>query len=293
MKKDKKRNAKIILVIILALILAIALIFILTNNKDEVDDNNIFVNRFSDLPNIMTIDVNESPWLYDFINGSLGWHTGLPNDKSMTDMGLYFAILFNQNELKESHQIYISWYSFGERILRPILGTEPYQTEITNEQADKLLAIPDNGDRKVVEGDWTLLFVSMYESNDNSSDFHCDIAGRWKGIELTKFANDLNYGKMYIQVYEQGLGWPREWISNEVWYPILLKAGYDMNNEFWLRYNVDSFKIYHTDMSEAPTKDLKVSVAQLNRFKFDYGDGQVINVNLEQLQEVLSMYNYK
>ena len=298
----KKRKLYLALCIVLIAVLAVATIIStkVVDKKSEPENSTA-----EGLPSIYTLDPNTTPWLYDFVNGSIGWHAALENDPSMTNMGFYYTIMFNQNTIESDPKIYTSWYSYGERITRPILGTEPKLLRLSKEQADRVLGSVDylkRYRRLVTEGEWTFVFISRYIEDvfgyDPRADIErdwleaCNLIGMWMNIDLRPCQNDNDVGRMYKQVYEEGAGWPTSWLGNDVWYPILLKAGYDMKDPFWLEYNVDSFIIYKSDLSNAPVKGLKVAVAQLDRFRFNYGDGHDINVNLEQLQEVLKMYGY-
>lgn len=308
--KINNKNKKYV-IIILVLFIVITMVILLNNilinfNKNDNNSINNIDKIYEELPKLETIDYNKTPLLYDFVNSSIGYHFSLEDDKTMTKMGSYYVLFYNNKNIKDTKTIYIEYYTFGEKITRPILGSKPYKTILTNDQIDNILSKIDeikNYGKYTEENNYSVIFISRYiydiesnYSNINSEQFTniicCDEIGRWNGIDFNNYSYS-EHGLMYENIYNNGLGWPTDWLIKDGWYDIMLKNGYDMNNDFWKRYNIESFKIYKSDKTTSPNKELKIYVEQLNRFKFRYNDNDIwIRVNEDQLKEVLRTYGY-
>lgn len=308
--KIKNKNKKYIIIILILFVIIITVVLLnnilINSNNNNNNSTNNMDKIYEELPKLDAVNCDKTPLLYDFVNSSIGYHFSLEDDKTMTKMGSYYVIFYNNKNIKDTKTIYIEYYTFGEKIIRPILGSKPYKTILTNEQINNILSKIDeikNYGKYTEENNYSAIFISRYiydiesnYSNINSEQFTniicCDEIGRWNGIDFNNYSYS-EHGLMYENIYNNGLGWPTDWLIKDEWYDIMLKNGYDMNNDFWKRYNIESFKIYKSDKTTAPNKELKIYVEQLNRFKFRYNDNDIwIRVNEDQLKEVLQTYGY-
>lgn len=308
--KIKNKNKKYIIIILILFVIIITIILlnnILINSNNNNNNSISNIDKiYEELPKLDAINCDKTPLLYDFVNSSIGYHFSLEDDKTMTKMGSYYVMFYNNKNIKDTKTVYIEYYTFGEKIIRPILGSKPYKITLTNEQINNILSKIDeikSYKKYVKENNYSAIFISQYiydielnYSNIDSEKFIntvcCDEMGRWNGIDFNNYSYS-EHGLMYEDIYNNGLGWPTDWLIKDQWYDIMSKNGYDMNNDFWKKYNIESFKIYKSDKTTAPNKELKIYVEQLNRFKFRYNDNDIwIRVNEDQLKEVLQTYGY-
>lgn len=297
--KNRRNNTLLILAIVVGIILlSILLVFIgiMGRGSNNEESSKQDINNGSDkleweLPDLIDVNPKINPYLYDFINGSLGYNT----KESFIDYGFYYAILYRPEKINNDKSMYVSYYSYAETITRPILGNSPSYLHLTDEQIKR---INDNieflaKNRIFYDNEYCLLIISQNqidvdkEYRDNIVNY-CDNIGRWLNIDFSNIAQNKK-GNMYNIIYTDGNGWPLEWLNKEPYKEILKRNGYDLSNSFWKIYNIDSYNEYINDNGDK----IKVYVDQLNRFKFKLNDERWVYLNTNQLERMLEENNYK
>ena len=269
----KKNKLLVLIGCFLALTAIIGVIIFSKNNEKEENIDRII--STTGLPSISEINVNDSPILYDFVNSSIGYKS----DINSKDFGFYYVIALNK---EDKENVFIEYYSYGEKMTFPSLGTAPKKYSIEGlEESFKDFFTKIDKNRIYHEGDWTFIFVSQYNDNQMGQFDSCDAIGRWGGIDFIKAFETIEIGKMQKTI-ESGVGWPTDWLRKEPYLTTMILEGYDMNDPFWTKYNINSSKIYYTKSDE----EIKVYVDQLNSFKLKY-NGEWVYLKEDQLKVFL------
>ena len=269
----KKNKLLVLIGCFLTLIAIIGVIIFSKNNEKEENIDRII--STTGLPSISEINVNDSPILYDFVNSSIGYKS----DINSKDFGFYYVIALNK---EDKENVFIEYYSYGEKMTFPSLGTAPKKYSIEGlEESFKDFFTKIDKNRIYHEGDWTFIFVSQYNDNQMGQFDSCDAIGRWGGIDFIKAFETIEIGKMQKTI-ESGVGWPTDWLRKEPYLTTMILEGYDMNDPFWTKYNINSSKIYYTKSDE----EIKVYVDQLNSFKLKY-NGEWVYLKEDQLKVFL------
>lgn len=237
--------------------------------------NDIKINNT--LPSINNVNIETQPMLYDFMNGSLGKYY----DEDFSDYGFFLALLYD-----ESNPSFIntSYYSYGEGVVFPILGTSVKTIEIDDIELFISNANKVDIDRTFIEEQNTLYILPV---DDNSKDFNNYVVnGEWAGITLME--NEiLEHGMEYQSIYVKGDGWSTEWCRKEPYSSYIEQFAYvDINNEFWDRYSYHSVKEYVCE-----DFSIKVKVINNDYFEVIYSDGNKINANERIVKEIIEHDN--
>lgn len=300
---NKKRNKLFVLFFSISLILIFSIILFVTNYNDKKDKNENKIDKivessekYKNLPDLIDVDSLTTPILYDFINSSISYHENIPNIK---DFGFFYAILQNNDNPK--YETYIEYYTYGEKMIRPTIGNKYKNMNLNQSEADAIKdfgsKIPEDLNRKFNEnskwGNWTLYIISEYSINPKIDKYYSCTAERWAGMRLKDFidqSKDDFKSPMYNFVFEKGNGYPLEWLQKEPYKEILYKDGYDVDDEFWSKYPIDSFKIYKNKNDESNT--IKVYTEQIDRFKFDYR-GNTLRLKEDELKNFMEINEFE
>lgn len=305
MKKENNNSnsnkIKLFLLSILLLLLIISVIIVIVNHKkDKIEKGPDKIiessEKYKNLPDLIDVDSSTNPILYDFINSSISYHEDIPN---IQDFGFFYAIL--QNNENPKYETYIEYYTFGENMIRPTIGNKYKNMNLNQSEADAIKdfgsKIPENLNRKFNEnskwGNWTLYIISEYSVDPEVDRYYSCTAERWAGMKLKDFidrSKDSFKSPMYDFVFEKGNGYPLEWLQKEPYKEILYKDGYDVNDEFWSKYPIDSFKIYKNKNDESNT--IKVYTEQIDRFKFDY-KGNTLRLKEDELKNFMEINEFE
>lgn len=285
----KKKNKIIVLsiAICLAIITIIITIFSISSSKPQEGDQQseedkvltVLRDKELELPNIESVDRNNSPLLYDFLNSSLGYM--YDKDRyNFTNYGQYYAVMFNKsNESK----MFVEYYSYPEKVIYPILGNAPMQINLdatqTNIMNDWRSKVSDN--RTLIENDWTVYIISA-NNFDNFNEFDCCSKGIWAGIDLTKCNNSTgdNIGKMQ-SIIDSGVGWPKEWIEREPFKTNILKEdGKDLSDPYWQQHSPGSYKIYKDENG----KEHKISFVRPGQVEVENPGNGLKSITLKSTQ---------
>ena len=277
--KNKNKKSKIFIItiffiFILILIATILILQLFKNKNNDVEINDIYKANNYNLPSINTIDYNENPMLYDFLNGSLGYNFDkniIPNNgNNFTEYGTYFAILQENNH---KDYAFISYYNEPEEIILPILGTDIYNCKIENFEKfyNSITSISKNRvfNENYNGNSYTMYIVSLYNINNSKNNYdYCSLLGNnifWGGINLTQIQMNLKPGIMSEKITNNG--WPSEWLRKEPFINTVKKLGLNMYESFWDENNYLQTKIYKSTKGE---KDLLVKTVNENKYEFEY-----------------------
>ena len=326
MKKDNNKNGAggqknpehfnfvpILMVAAIAVAVAAAL-FTITHwprkNAEEVPE--VTVSEAS-LPDLSMVYMDTNPMIYDFINSSITYRWDGPLDESqlgdgtiLEDWGFFYAIMFRESN---PNTIFVENYSYGENLVEPALGTKPIAVDINNQQVDSMMNLIQDGNisesrvfqesinlgNEEYDGNWILLAVSEYDNglkepsgsyvNDSTSD------GTWCGIPLQNLKNQMENGLMYETVYDDGMGFPTEWLMKEPFKSAVRKfAGLDMNDSFWQNFNY--MQKVHCNSTIADANDIDATVVQLERFQVRM-DGRDVELNMNEMYRFLEENDFE
>lgn len=305
---NNKKLFKIIAIALLGSIIILCVFMFIRNIKDSKNDDEIekptkYIQKV-DLPSLSEIDRESNPMLYDFVNSSLGYQYHQENE--FTDYGFFYAILINNKNFNNQKRMYIEYYSDNGYSAYPKLGTAPKNMDLNDQEIKQIdnFRSKVSKNRIIKEGDYSLYIITRYgagiatndSANDNDNNNYnsynyCDGANRWAGLDFNdlKLESIDNYGQMYYTIYENGIGWPTEWLKLEPFKTNLINEGYDITNSFWNKYNIGSYKIY-LDTTDN-NKEYKVYVEQFDRFRITYKDN-TFRLNEEQLNQFLETYKW-
>lgn len=256
---------------IAAMLVFLIFIFIIMLARMIINDkaNEIKINeKTNNLPDIYEINPEETPILYDFVNSSASYMSNM----DVSEYGSFYIIATNKKEA------FVSSYSHGERVIFPTIGTKPKRVNETSVDNINTSSGLLSSDRIVSEGDWLFFIISDFDDglNENNS---LDSNGFWGGIELRKFMNEP-LGLMNDVVNGES-GWPTKWLMKEPYKSILKIEGYNLDEPFWAKYNINSVRVYKKN-----DKVYTVKVVQLDRFKVE-GGKIPLSLNEEQLERFL------
>lgn len=287
---------------------------IITNkNSNTTTKDGKVIEKFieSDLPDLSSINSDDNPVLYDFVNGSVGYHMNfkLNGIEDIESIGPFYAILYKDDE----SNIYVSEYNYGENMERPPIGSKPTRYKLDKGQRKNIEDFLSKVSKERIfnekyknkdEINVTLAIISMYSDlSENSVYNSCDSNTRWCGINLsnlipvkyeknsTKISNNYK-SPMYITVHDSGYGYPSDWLKKDNYKDIMYNAGYNMDDEFWTRHNIDEKKFYTRKNDNGETETLTVTLDQINRFYINI-DGNPCYFNEENLNNYLSMEGWQ
>ena len=232
-----------------------------------------------------------------------------PNTSSKLDIKVSHAILYKDNE----SNIYVSEYNYGENMERPPIGSKPTRYKLDKGQRKNIEDFLSKVSKERIfnekyknkdEINVTLAIISMYSDLSENSVYNSyDNNTRWCGINLsnlipvkyeknsTKISNNYK-SPMYITVHDSGYGYPSDWLKKDNYKDIMYNAGYNMDDEFWTRHNIDEKKFYTRKNDNGETETLTVTLDQINRFYINI-DGNPCYFNEENLNNYLSMEGWQ
>ena len=293
------KNYLLIGFIILLFISIIIIVKFKINKRNDIlknDNNSNYVHDdIVDLPNLYEIDRNKNPMLYDFVNCSMGYYfyNDLIDQYTYKDDCGFLAIL----KPKDEDIIFVESYQAIEKVILPLLGNKPIKIKLneTNIQIIKDREKQMDKNRIFEEGNYILYIIREspdyskctdgdpghfidYDSIDNSN--------RWFGIDISN-SFKTQKGNMYDLIYNQGIGFPTDWLRRDSISENLYKNGVDIKNDFFDSYNLYS-KIYFID--NINNNEIELYVDNLNKFTYFNKDlNTTSTINLDQLNMLLKL----
>ena len=292
-----KRSSILLIGILAITVLIFSIIFAKYLGKENIGtiDSKVASNNLKKLPKLNQINPDKNPILYDFVNSSISYRSNI----NPSDWGFYYAVLQDQ---RNKGVIYVEYYTYGEKLTFPSLGTAPYSLKLNESE----ISYVDNFSKKMSSNriygekysndnqmfNWKCLIISQYSTSDedingDSKFNYCDKVGRWAGIDMIQFIGKSE--GLMSQTINSGVGWPINWLKKAPYSKKILQyEGYDVNDDFWNKYNIKSFKMY----KDGNGNTLKVEVAQLDRFRLKI-NGDYVNMNKFQLEEYLKNQGWR
>lgn len=272
--------------VIVAIIITLASVFMISCGSDEKKEIVVPEN----LPSLSELDPNETPMLYDYVNSSLGCYFDA-NNSYFTDYGTYFAILIN---IYDDENYYSEYYAYGEKPYLPIIGTSPLKQTISDKEKFNEYVEKIDRNRKFYEGDYLLIIVTEYYFGDNKEYNGCqhkDGDNLWGG-EILDAYNTNGLGLMYKYVYEDGNGWPIEFVRREPFLSLCEEKFFvHFDRDFWDNY--DYLQVLNFDNEKGDT--LTACAYKDWCFDAEYTiDGKEYSrdLNEDQLNDVLRVFNF-
>lgn len=269
-KKDflTKKNLTIVGVIT-AIIIAVIVIFNIPKNNDD--------NNPVEFSSVMKTPTLSTPVLYDFYNGSIGYHSYDLIENAMTEYDTPtwetgFAVIAKNN----NGDTWISFYpGSGEPYTVPCAGYAPVSVNLQKNNFDDAVS-------SLVEDDYTFYVYSTVEhTNPNGS-----IQIGNDSINLV-----LNNSTMMDDLTD-GVGYPAEWLRN---YDILVEnlktlKNVNINDSYWDDINYLSSYVCHTNNND----DINYYFQLIGENKFNSMSVPFAIVdlnNIESINEYLSNIN--
>ena len=287
----KNTKTKRLLLLFSFLFLVIIFIFIwangIENQEDEVEGEISYEISDIQLPDLVTVSADQSPVLYDFINGSLGWKSKI----NTIEFDGQFFVLARQPE--KPNKIFVSYYAVAEEIRVPPLGTNP-ESYIIGDQEVVLIedAIKHMDKRRIYnENEWQFLIINEWPIDDDHYNF-LNSDYKWCGIDFTKFNDMQNYGRMYTEIYEDGQGFPLDWLQRDEWKDQLYhQLGVDIEDEFWTRWKLYEKRTYSA-IDPEKGDDIIITVEGTDILKIEDG-GNISWLNEQDLNILLETRGYE
>lgn len=282
------KNKKIFVALGAIAVLAIVTLSVLQNKPKKKDMPKVVTDSLS-LPSLVSINVNDQPLLWDYVYGSLGYHTSV----HQTSYDPFFAIIYKP---EKPDAIWISFYTWAQGLYLPSLGTEPQKCEL-NEQNKKLLeqwSASMLDDHKFKEGDWQLLIIeeSWIPNSENEYD-RLDSSYRWIGIDFLPYNRMDKYSQAYTEIYDKGLGFDTAWLRKDEWIEPLNNFGINIQDDFfdeWRLYSTTRYwKIGENRSSSVP---ITAYVENMDDLRVTDG-GRVYNLRSDELAMMLRVRGYE
>lgn len=324
--KLTKHNALVLcaIVIILLVIFVIVSVFLVRKNETEPDERDweAVGNIYDDLPQLVNVNPETSPALYDFIQGSVGWHWQY--DLGEFDGTFYaFAVNLGENSgigygldsdqqigetleaVKNVHTIYGEYYSVGERITLPPLGNEISSYALTPQDAQYLSVTLDNmlqevPQRVAVNDNWLVCLVEVWLPGEENPYGKVDSNGYWSNIAMSNFMNMNRPGLLQADVDKNG--WPKDYLQVSWLQPYLEPLALNIDDPFWDQFDYKetfTLKFVGTDDEKEEfesqgigTADISVVVKGFQKFQVE-DNGTSYEVNEEQLNTLMTVRRYE
>lgn len=246
---DKKRNI-LIVSIVLSIFLVLIIAFVISNcskpsNKQE---SPVFFNtqtKSSSLPNFWDVDVDSEPLMYDFLYGTINWHSNvLPPLTQVT--GFMIA------KDTEENRFYVSYStpseSEGSQWAPPLFANAPLELESLLETTDGEGYTKDKftndlaayaGTQK--EGKWEFSWL-WYDEIVALDAIHgtqgWNNYSNWQFVDLSPFIRNTEQSEIQKAI-AAGQGIPTDYLrAKEV--ANIKKSGWDINDSFWNNVNYAS-----------------------------------------------------
>ncbi|MDR2672421.1 MAG: hypothetical protein LBC35_03870 [Coriobacteriales bacterium] len=292
MNKTIKISIGIVGVIIIAII---AIIFIIKPVNQEVNNEGLYEYKPFNLPAINQVDLQEDPNLYDFLYGSLGWHTDIISLES----DMCYAILVKDY----SSVFYISSYMpvSGDIVsfkLMPLaFGSAPYKFSLDSEEnKDRFYTLLETIEEKYNCGEYDLYILRSKNESPNGIGFNENKFGPLSFAQV-----DVSNLSLAQQSIKQGLGYDTSLLREKFSDNLLQFNKIDIFDPFWDNINFGSrIKVERIDETKA-TKALIGDYCILSPaiIQIVYGEGATepfygfalnnfaANVDTESLNEYL------
>ena len=262
-------------------------VFVL-NGDDEEEEGPVreTVEMREQLPDIINVDAEKNPALYDFLNGSIGWHW----QRDLNDlMGVFYAFAWKQ---ENPQVVWGSYYSIAESLILPPLGNEPSGYNLSSQDVQMLDITLQHMKEEVPQNvqecnGWNVVLVEMYHPDGYNPYGSIDQQNKWAGIPVTNFSNMERYGLLQ-QTINVGAGWPIDYLKVEWLQENLKVRGWDLTNEFWNAYSpMESFQLNGPDGSNP----IFVTVKNIDQFEVD-DNGHKSTMNGAQIEHLCKVRGY-
>ena len=211
-------------------------------------------NKWVELPAIEDVTLEDSALLWDFVHGTLGWHTDIYYDTMRNDEYLL-------HNVKRPEVIYHDYYTIRNPGA-PLTGSGIACITFEGEQLDAVLnamsKVPE--ERVLRDGDWELYLLiyegansatihdpieacfTYYDSTGEMAEAHTGLIDRngarydcFGGVSISYFAaQPMPLFDYHLTWYAQGGGFPADWLRKEPWRSNLLRdQQIDVSDAFW------------------------------------------------------------
>lgn len=214
-----------------------------------------------ELPSPEELDPETQPLLYDFVHGLLDWHASIHRDD-------YYSDVYILRNKKSPGVFWIDWYVIQASFTTPPRGSKIERVDLKDEQIEEFekdsKSVSEN--RVITEGDWVLFCIDQGGDEDSDDDF-------WAGItrDDLKIFQDYSDG-MIPPFFEDGSGWPRDWLLREPYYTSLKdEEDIDMKDPWWDEWNLEGVYYmtpYGEDSEDIGRPELRCIGQELFNFSF-------------------------
>ena len=295
---DKRKKVTAVGLIMALLTVVMFSLFMLLRGKNQTsNDTEPTLETENGLPQLIQVNRNETPLMYDFLYGSVGLYA----DFDVFDYDCFYLIAVKTETLEkidETGDIWVSYYAWGEQLYLPPLGTEPQSQELLPQGLEVVQRFVQNMDAKhhFEEREWSFLVVeSVYMPGDDGYQ-RVDNANRWAGIDFGQFSDMTRYGIAYKEIYDEGLGFDTEWLRRDEWVEALEMRGVNIKNEFFDRWNLYERRDYWPKGISEEEKEttLPISVRCVNMSRLEVVDGiHEVTMNEKELNMLIQQRGYE
>ncbi len=259
------------------------------------------VNQWVELPSIEEVALEDSPLMWDFLHGCLGWHMDTPLDTMQDNVFLVRNI--NQPEV-----VYYDLYQQNEELRYqglPYMGTYLTVLYFNNEEENARLQKAFAGvpkERVLHDGDWEfyILREEGYKTEHGTDDpsyclsYYDNLEGVrntecFGGIPRSKFgAPPLDGLDLSRNPWAQGDGYATEWLRKEPWCTRLKEWDkMDFSDPYWDTW---TFEKRHPFFDVNGVQQGHVSPYEVGIFKVTWYDpNKLVPVDVFKPEEVLRM----
>lgn len=213
-------------------------------------------------------DKERTPMMWDYVHSSLGYQMDSHDHKHFMQYDSFYAFMLNPQQ----NALWVESYTIMERLITPSLGSKPESLIIQDPETLKDAVDSLDDELKYEEDGWILCVVPMYPLKNFDGPENYAFSNRWGGFDVREF--HLEYPGEMQEWIESGMGWPTEWLQQSGIVENMKENGFDMNNSFWERHPLYSYKKYN---------NMEVKVIQYDTFQINGG----MTLNEKQLQEYL------
>lgn len=253
-KKNWKYNLKVCLIIGGAFLAVIIMVLIFTNaTKDDAKENNENNNtteyKQTSLPAYHTIDIQKTPLMYDFIYGTLNWHSNNIVPSLSTNTVFMFCKDTKENRFYVSYNRVYDAESDAWK--PPVFGNAPIELEgladnnaKKNEGMSKQLLTDElkKYGNTIKEGDFEFSWIwyDRFIGNTINNGTECfQSYNTWDNIDLRPFINNTKQSEIQKAI-ESGQGIDTQYLRDTETANIKAK-GWDINASFWDNVNYGSY----------------------------------------------------
>jgi hypothetical protein len=243
------------------------------------------------LPDISLVSAEDTPMLYDFVNGSIGWKW----DYNILPLDMFFALVWKPDEPTD---VFVSYYSIAEIAKYPPLGSTPIQYRLTEQEAKVIKSSIDNMSSDLVheEGEYQIALIKEYLMPDEANIYDgLDEDYKWGGMNFLRFTDPtvIKAGPMEVRV-DSGEGYPTDWLRKPEWAAQLLEVTHiDISWDFWDRYRVKEKREYYGKDQTGGPPMVTIYVENTDSFLLVDQNGEEVHINEEQLGILLEIEEYE